>query len=285
MADPSKPYASDPRSTTELFEALRRSYVADESPLDGLAALHYRGGREEFECACRLTGSGTSPDRELGALVLGQLGWGERAFLEESVDILLGLLRASEPSVVTEAAFALGHRAHPRAVPALAKLAAHPDSGVRFSTACALGHQLDDTVAEAVAAEALIILCRDADRDVRNWATFGLAQMASQDSAAIREVLLERSQETDEEIRGEAMVGLAMRKVPGTAELIRREWAGDVVFSLTLEAAQELGDPSLLPDLLALQAGEDWGRDESLRSNLELAIARCREAAGTSGAA
>lgn len=277
MPEKAEPYTSDPRNTAELLEALRRSYLADEQPLDGLATLHYRGGREEFEAARRLKDSKAAVDREIGALVLGQLGWGQRTFLEESVDILLALLRAPEPSVVAAAASALGHRSHPRAVHALAELATHTDAGVRLSTACALGHQLDDAAAEAVAVEALMILCRDQDRDVRNWAMFGLAQMESQDSPAIRAVLLEGSKETDDEIRGEAIVGLAIRKVPGTADIIRREWAGDVVFCLTLDAARELGDPSLLPDLLELQAREDWDGDESLKIDLEFAIQRCRE--------
>jgi HEAT repeat protein len=279
MAEQAEPYVSDLRSTAELFEALRRAYLADEGAMDGLATLHYRGGPEEFEAARQLTESAAAVDREIGALVLAQLGWGQRAFLEESVDILLALLHSPEPSVVAAAASALGHRAHPRAVYALAGLATHADSGVRFSTACALGHHLDDAAAEAVAAEALMILCRDGDRDVRNWAMFGLAQMESQDSPSIREVLTEGSKEPDDEIRGEAIVGLAIRKVPGTADIIRNELAGEVVFRLTLDAARELGDPSLVPDLLELQASEDWDGDESLKSDLDLAIQRCREAA------
>ena len=58
---------------------------------------------------------------------------------------------------------------------------------------------------------ALVSLSADLDRDVRNWATFGLGSQIDSDSTTIREALLARAVDADDEIRGEALVGLARR--------------------------------------------------------------------------
>ncbi len=58
---------------------------------------------------------------------------------------------------------------------------------------------------------ALIELSADSDFDVRNWATFGLGTLIDLDTPEIREALRQRLDEEDDELRGEAFVGLAKR--------------------------------------------------------------------------
>lgn len=115
-----------------------------------------------------------------------------------------------------------------------------------------LPHSAPDSVS------ALIELSADADEDVRNWATFGLGSMDSVDTPLLREALVRRLNDTNAEIRGEALVGLAQRKDPRVVEPLRRELAVEDVGLLAVEAAESLGDPSLLP---LLQARRDRAGD------------------------
>lgn len=61
-----------------------------------------------------------------------------------------------------------------------------------------------------LAIQSLVELSADPDRDVRNWATFGLG-LVNADSGTIRDELMARVCELDDEISGEAIVGLAKR--------------------------------------------------------------------------
>jgi HEAT repeat protein len=84
----------------------------------------------------------------------------------------------------------------------------HPIPAVRFAVAFALGNFAD----VAIAIEALLALTRDADEDVRDWATFGVGVLGNGDSPEIRDALRKRLSDSDEDMREEAMVGLGKRK-------------------------------------------------------------------------
>jgi HEAT repeat protein len=103
------------------------------------------------------------------------------------------------------------------------------------------------------AVQALIRLARDLDRDVRNWATFGIAQQTDLDSPELREALLARATDDDPEIRGEALIGLARRGDARALSLVRKELSGKFHGDWPVEAAGLLADPSLYPLLEALE--------------------------------
>jgi HEAT repeat protein len=226
-------------------------YLADPESDEGgqaLAVIHYRGGSEEFANGARLAKGATEQERIAGADILAQLGWGERTHLEESVSILLELLHDSSEGVVSAAAIALGHRNHPAAIQPLVELSEHPNPDVRYGVVHGLsGH--DDLTAVG----ALIRLASDPDRDVRNWATFGVAQLTELDSPTIREALLARADDHDPEIRGEALLGLARRADARALPLVRRELSGEFHGDWAVEAAELLADPTLYPLLEVLQ--------------------------------
>lgn len=73
------------------------------------------------------------------------------------------------------------------------------------------------------------------------------------DTPELRDALVDRLTESDMELRGEALVGLALRKDPRVLEPLRRELESSEVGVLAVEAAQALEDVSLLPLLLRLQ--------------------------------
>jgi HEAT repeat protein len=119
------------------------------------------------------------------------------------------------------------------------------------------------------AISALIELSRDEADEVRNWATFGLAQLEV-DTEPLREALFIRLGDLEPEIRGEALVGLAERKDARVLAALRAELQTRPVSLLAIEAAECLGDSALLPLLLALRTP---GIDPSVSSAVAQAIA------------
>jgi len=209
-----------------------------------VSLLHFRGSQTEFELSRELAKSPDPKRRELGADILGQLGWDDRTFLEESVGVLIELLHDRDPHVIESAASSLGARNHPRAIPHLLDLVQHPLAFVRLAVVHGLSRH--DNMS---AIGALIALAEDADRDVRDWATFGLASMTGIDTPEIRAALMSRTAEEDAEIRGEALVGLARRKDPRVLDLVKLELQRPFEGNWAVEAAEELADASLLPFL------------------------------------
>ena len=96
--DPHHRFTNDPRDTSQLVDAALSASDSD-SAWEAVAILHYRGSDPEFAAARRLAKDHDTKSRRLAADILGQLGWDDRTFLEESVGILIDLLRDEEPSV------------------------------------------------------------------------------------------------------------------------------------------------------------------------------------------
>jgi hypothetical protein len=113
-------------------------------------------------------------------------------------------------------------------------------------------------------------LSRDDNAEVRSWAMFLFSSQCNADGERIREILIERSTDSHDETRGEAILALAQRRDARASELIRRELERDLVGTLAVEAAEELGDPHLLPSLMHIKSW--WDVDESL---LQRAIKAC----------
>jgi HEAT repeat protein len=170
-----------------------------------------------------------------------------------------------DPEVPRAIFIALGHQGQPEAIePALA-YRQHSDPQVRHAVVFALtGHD------DPRAIKGLIELSRDDDTDVRDWATFGLGSQTDLDTPVLREALVERLTDSDQETRGEAMIGLAKRKDARAIPPICKELTSPNVAYQVFEAAQLVASSELLPQLL------EW-RDQygSTDSQLADAIAAC----------
>ncbi len=228
--------------------------------------LHRRSDEAIFEAAGGWCASNESLLKCLAADVLAQFDYSnDNPFAERSEPLLNELLGDPNLDVVSCALVALGHLRRGDLDRILA-LASHDNSDVRDSVAFCIGPRDDDACRET-----LLLLSSDTDRDVRNWATFGLGSLSEADTPEIREALSNRLADDDEEVRGEAMLGLAIRGDVRVVPLILAELEGDEVSSLTVQAAAEMPDRSYLPHLEELREAnpEDEG--------IGLAVERCRE--------
>lgn len=122
---------------------------------------------------------------------------------------------------------------------------------------------------------ALTKLSRDIDRDVRNWATFALGSQLESTSPTLTDALRERLADSDPEIRGEALLGLARRRDMSIAPAIQRELEGEFHGDWAAEAAGLLGDARFLPALRSLYSRLLGGDAVYFRGSIQSAIAAC----------
>jgi HEAT repeat protein len=250
----------DPRTTVELFRNALVLTADDDAYWECVRALHWRGTREVFDAAARLAFSADSPERKLGIVAIAQLGVPDRTFPEEGERIVLGVFALeSDPEILAEIGFALGWTGGDESSAALVALSRHSDPDVRYAAVHGLGSQEGDE-----ARLRLIELTQDPFPVIRDWATFSLA-ISDVDTPELREVLLWRTRDEDEDVRGEALRGLASRKDFRVFEPLSIELAGKAS-SLALEAAAELADPRLYPALQQLAARCDHEPDELARA-------------------
>jgi hypothetical protein len=239
-----------------------------------IGELHRRGSAAIFQrCATCATGDDPVAQR-FACDVLGQLGY-ERGtpFGDESLSLLLSLCGAERPVEVTRASIAaLGHLGRVEALPEVVACAQHRDESVRLATAIALP-SLDGkgwvTSAHPVAATLMRLTC-DLSPDVRDWATFGLGTQLMVDGDDVRRCLATRLDDTDDDTRAEALVGLARRHEPGIDRRVREALEAETVSTLAIDAAAMLGDPQFADVLAAI--GRRWNADDP---HLQRAVRRC----------
>jgi hypothetical protein len=131
-------------------------------------------------------------------------------------------------------------------------------------------HSID---AEYKVADALMCLMQDVSDEVRDWATFGLGSQLTVDTSGVRAALFERASDSNEDVRDEAIVGLALRRDRRALGLVQAELATDHVGPLIWEAAEHLADPVLSETL------HDWLADNPDNEKIAAAVRACdREA-------
>jgi HEAT repeat protein len=231
-------------------------------------ALHLRSDQAGFERAVSLCSDTDPLVRAVGADVLAQLGTHNGIegypFADQSAPVLISLLRDTDSRVIASALYALGHLKRGESAELVA-FVEHPSQDVRCALAYTLGSRSDD-----LACGALVILSADQDLDTRNWATFGLGTLYERDSTVIREALVTRLSDNNDEVRGEAMLGLARRQDVRAAGAILTELGREDVLNLAIEAAKEMPLSEFLPRLEQLLAAHPDDED------IKRAVERCR---------
>jgi len=235
----------------DIFARTLSGDYDDDAPWEAVRTLHRMGSREVFEYAAEWCSAPSPLKRARGADVLAQLGKTVEHpcnnFPDESFAVVSSLVRQEkDPLPLLSAIHALGHIGNPQAVPLVIEHRLHPKPEVRFAVACALGNFADDPSA----IEALLALTQDVDNDVRDWATFGVGVLGHGDSSEIRDALVKRLGDSDEDVREEAMVALGKRKDERVLSALLSALEQDVTPDRAVEAASEMLDMQ--------NEGEDW---------------------------
>ena len=182
-----------PEQMDEIFAQTLTGDCDDESAWEAVRTLRRMGSREVFERAAEWCISDSPLKRARGADVLAQLGrtvdHPSNNFPEESFSVVSALARQEkDPWPLSSAVHALGSIGNALAVPGVIEHRLHPDTDVRFAVASALGNFANDPRS----VDALLGLMQDVDKDVRDWATFGLGVLGDLDSPEIRDALWQR---------------------------------------------------------------------------------------------
>lgn len=238
------------RTLPQLVRQSLRSWGSDRS-WRAISELHLRGDPATLSLVRRLCAGDSWRRRALGLHVASQLlrrdgaapfGRSEYA-LEETQALLRVGLKDAHDEVIGAAVSGLGHRPHPAALTELVRLSTHSNARLRFGVAVALGRY-----GKPAAIDALIALAADSDDAVRDWATFGLGSMQEADTPAIRDALWTNVHDHDEDVRGEALCGLAARHDPRATDFLVETLNGECrVYQL--DAAETLASPRLLEPL------------------------------------
>jgi len=188
--------------------------------------LQAQGTREVFDVAAGLLRSRHANQRQLGADVLGQLGYRESVppFKAQSASVLRVTLEVERnPAVLAAVITALARLRVRSAISSLVPLARHSSQDIRRALAAEMpwctwdsGEERPDRRVTAT----LIELSRDPAAVVRDWACFSLANSVV-DSPKIRAALWDRVRDRHYDTRVEALRGLARRREEGVLQPLR----------------------------------------------------------------
>lgn len=285
-------------ATEQLLDELALPEIDVEEYWERVRCLHTRGGRDVFHLALAALNGPDGLRRRAGADVLSQLGYkDDRPFADETIPYLLDHLRDSkDPDALVGVLGAFGHLGFGHdedfdenrrlALPVLRRLCAHEDEDVREALLVAALNSATSGP-DALSIEAALLLCeltRDPAREVRDWATFWLEElppMFDLDLPEVRRALWERVGDEDEEIRVQAIEGLANHRdravIPFLIQEIEREAEAieahdGFVWVNIFDAAKTLAEPALLPALRLMEAAL---QSRERRIWCEEAIAAC----------
>lgn len=266
---------SKKKSLQRLVRTALRCWDTDKGWC-AIAELQMRGSPRTLASAKRLARSASWRRRSLGLYIASQLTQRKGASsseyaVEETHKLLLDGLHDQHLDVVRAAVSGLGHRPHPSALADLVRWSAHPHTSLRWNVAVTLGRYEDP-----IAIEALLKLAVDPDDAVRDWATFGLGSLQSADTPEIRAALWRNLDDQDADVRGEALVGLAVRHDERAVDHLV-EHLGPQCLVYDLDAAQALAVPRLLSPLQAIAGAlKDEDKEGYWFGRLQAAIEACR---------
>lgn len=235
-----------------LKEALElsRKGLSDDY-YEKISELRQLGSDEVFNACKLLCNKGDAIEQSLGADILGQFGdsGGTRPFRAKSIAILSKLLEVDNEDVLQSTIVALGYLDAESVLIDNRHFAVHPSPDVRQGMAFALCSFDSDK-----AIRILIRLSRDAEGEVRSWATFGLGNQCKRNTKAIRQALLERIDDPNEGARFEAFVGMARLQMPEIIPALIRELKQAKPNDMVIDAAIQVALPELVPVLTTLLA-------------------------------
>ena len=199
--------------------------------------LRKRGDDEVFQLTKRLVYSKDTLYRDISASILGQFGYKTKVYTGESVYLLSKLLNDKNEDVICTAIYGFGHRKCMRYADKLALFATSQSLQIKEALSFALGGY-----ESLKSIDALILLMQDNNFEVRNWSTFSLAQITKINTPKICDALYKNISDVKSEIRGEALLGLALRKDYRVKSIILKDMQKPFYGSWIFTAIKEMPD-------------------------------------------
>jgi hypothetical protein len=233
--------------TDSLFAETLKGGYDDTQPWNAIHTLRKTGRRVVFERAAMWCSSPSPLKRARGADILAQLGRYNRGrrryvppewpFRAESFNLITQVIEGEQNAFALGSQIsALGHFDNVAAVPFIAAYADHPDENVRFQVSFALGCYPNDPTSIRVLQD----LMEDTDRDVRDWAIFGLGLQGNADSEEIRAKFFNHLDDPFLDARIEAAAALGKRRDARLAKPLVQMLRKDGALRGITEAAREL---------------------------------------------
>lgn len=210
-----------------------------------ISELRKRKSKDIFEKSIELTKSEISKEKIIGINVLAQFRY-PRLHQKEILKTYFNLLKTEKDNkVISSILYAIGHNNDnltEKQIDIVCSFKNHKSVNVRHGLVSAI-LAIDKTKP----INTLIQLTKDKDSDIRDWATFGIGTQIETDNLIIRETLWERINDSDENTRFEAIIGLAKRKDQKIKDILKNELLKiDEFGSLILEAIEELNDKEFI---------------------------------------
>lgn len=211
-------------------------------------------------------------EKVAGIDVLAQLGIRERPYYRKTIELYFNLLeKETNEKVISSILFSFGHNNEKLNSKQLAKITSfkgNKNSEVRNGLVTSLLG-----LEEPLAIDTLIHLSNDKESLNRDWATFGLGTQIDVDNEKIRNALWNRINDSDQDTKLEAIVGLAKRKDAKVKEIIKRELQDGEYGSLLFEAIELLNLAEFIPLLKQnLETGKKEGVEQEWLMDLEKLI-------------
>ena len=274
-------------STPQLLDlAIARATASGADDTDAyrepIRFLHRREPKEVFALIAPLAMDADTRLRSLVPEVLRFLGGRPQPLLAETVALFRQMLaKEKSADVIASIGAAFVDLRDAAGAELMEPYAAHADQGVREVVVHALLTRPDE---RSVAL--WITMTSDAAPEVRNAATFALGSQIDADSEAIRDALVRRLSDPADEVRAEAILGLALRGDGRALAKLKAGLASDDLWPHYVDAAFHLASPDLCEVLHEL---EDTADEETLaflamnaKHSLRDAIVACDDAAARS---
>lgn len=233
-------------TSEQLFLRLSRNQTR-ATYWDNILELRKRPTKDVFLLAKSYANNSNDKIKEIGIDVLAQLGLKERPFQQLTLNLFFDLLQQPQsPKILKALLYGLSHNNDNLSSKDLVLIIPyknHRSKIVRLAATFALSG-----IENELAINALLELMQDKDASIRDWATFGIGSLIESDSPSIQNALKINSQDTDMNVRHEAIRGLANRNVE-VLNMVEDEIKHDTTSNLLFEVIQDLNATQFLPQL------------------------------------
>lgn len=211
-------------NTPETIKLFEKAYKAktDNNYWNQISQLRKFATQEMISECILLIDSEDLKSKQIGIDILSQLGKNRKSFIHKMFDKIFNFFETSNnENLILTSLFAIGHNNEYlkiKHIKSLEKFKNSKSTDVRYAlTFSLLG------VEKKIAIDILIELAQDKSLRIRDWATFGLGTQIETDNKEIRGILYKNSLSNNNQIRQEAIKGLANRNDQRVEKLILSE--------------------------------------------------------------